>query len=89
MVMYKEDGDLILVEPMKTRSGNMCRAYNKLMAQLFERGIMVTKHILDNEASEEYLQTTKQNGITYEKVPPNIHSKNVTKKAIGTLKGHF
>ena len=32
MVFYKKDRNLILVEPMKTRtSGEMCWAYNKLM----------------------------------------------------------
>ena len=45
MIKYKRDGNLILVEPMKTRSsGNMCRSYNKLIAQLTESGIKVMKH---------------------------------------------
>ena len=75
---------------MKTRStGNMCRAYNELIAQLTERGIKVMKHTLDNEASLEYLQVIKQNGITPEKVPPHIHLRNAAKKTIGIFKDHF
>ena len=90
MVMYEKDGNLILVEPMKTRaSGKLCQAYNKLMKHLTKRGIKVTKYILDSKASGEYLQPIKHNGITYGKVPPNIHCRNAAEKAIRTFKDHF
>ena len=90
MVMYEKDGILILVKRMKTRaSEEMCCAYNKLMERLHERGIKFTKHILDNEASREYLQAIKCNGVTYEKVPPNIHCRNKAEKAIRTFKDQF
>ena len=52
MVLYQKDGNLILVEPMRTWSlGEMCRAYNKLMMCLTKKGIKVKKNILNNEAS--------------------------------------
>ena len=71
MVLCEKDGNLILVEPMKTRSlGEMCRAYSKLMMCLTKMGIKVSKHILNNEASDKYLQAIKCNGILHEKVPP-------------------
>ena len=42
MVLYKKDGNLILVKPMKTRSSReMCWAHNKLMKYLHNRGIKV------------------------------------------------
>ena len=57
MVLYEKDGNLIFAKPMKTRlSGDMCRAYQKLKNQLHDWGVRVVKHILDNEASEDYLQ---------------------------------
>ena len=75
MVMYEKDGNLILVEPMKTRgSGEMCI-----------QGIKVTKHILDSKASGGYLQAIKCNGVTYEMIPPNIHHRNAAEKEIGHI----
>ena len=53
------------------------------------RGIKVTKHILDDKTSGEYLQAIKCNGMTYEKVPQIIHCQNTAEKVIGTFKDHF
>ena len=90
MVMYEKDGNLILVEPMKTRAaGEMCWACKKRMAHLTKRGIKVMKHILDKEAFSKYLQAIIHKEITYEKMPRNIHHKNAAEKAIGTFKYHF
>ena len=90
MVLYEWDNNLILVEPIKTWAlGEMHRAYNKSMVRLTERGIKVIKHILDNKALDEYLQEIKCNGIQYEKVPLNIHRRNIVEKAISTFKDHF
>ena len=56
--LYEKDGNLILVEPMKSRtSGEICRAYNELMQKLQDLVVKVTKHILHNEASKELLMT--------------------------------
>ena len=74
MVMYTTDRNLILVKAMKTKtSREMYRAYHKIMQHLKDRGIPLKKHILDNEASDKFLRAIRQNGIKYEKVPPNIH----------------
>ena len=90
MVLCKTDRNLILVKPRKNRtSSKMCKAYNTFMNWLKQSGITVKKHILDNEASEEFLQTIKQQGIKYQKVPPHMHHQNVAEKAISTFKDHF
>ena len=54
-----------------------------------QEGHQGNKHILNNEASGEYLQAIKCNGVIYEKVPPNINHRNAAEKAIGTFKDHF
>ena len=59
MVLHEKDGNLILIKPMKTRASGKILAYNKLMIHLTKRHIEVAKHILDNEASDEYLQAIK------------------------------
>ena len=74
MVLYRKVRNLILIESMKTRaSGKMCQAYNELMTCLTKRGIKAAKGMLDDEASDKFLQAIKQKGIIYEKVPPNMH----------------
>ena len=67
----------------------MCKAYNRIIQQLKDRGIPVKKHIIDNEASDEFLKTIQQNGVEYENIPPNIHQCNAAKNAISTFKDHF
>ena len=58
MVMYKRDGNLILVKPMKPdHQEKMCKAYDKIMQQLKDQGVTVTKCILDNDESDEFLNT--------------------------------
>ena len=52
-------------------------------------GITVKKHMLGNEASEEFLQTIEQQGIEYQKVPLHRHHQNAAEKAISTFKDHF
>ena len=75
---------------MKNRtSGEMCKAYEQLMHRKNQSGITIKKHILDNEASDEFLQTIRKQGIEYQKLPPHMHKKNVTEKAISTFKDHF
>ena len=90
MVLYKKEWNLILVEPVKTKMcGAICWAYNKLMQCLHDRGIKVVKHILDNEASVEFLNTICWNGIEYEKVQPHMYWQNMAEKAIITFKDRF
>ena len=55
MTLYKNDSNAILVEPMKNRtSGEMLRAYIKLIERLKGAGITPKHHILDNECSTEF-----------------------------------
>jgi hypothetical protein len=55
MVMVEIDSNaiLVVVEPTKSRKvEEMIRAYNALLLQLKRAGIVPTKHILNNEVSE-------------------------------------
>ena len=67
----------------------MVRAYQALIDRLKEAKIAPTLHILDNECSEEFKETIKENSMTYQLVPPNDHRRNVAEKAIQTFKDHF
>ena len=54
-----------------------------------QSGITVKKHILDNEALEEFLQTIRKQVIKYQNVSPHMHWQNKAEKAISTFKDHF
>ncbi|KAL7523352.1 hypothetical protein ACHAWF_000485, partial [Thalassiosira exigua] len=58
------------------------------MKRLQAAGIKPKKHILDNEASEEYKQVIKEQGVEYELVPKGQHRRNIAERAIQTYKSH-
>ena len=81
MMLCETDGNLILVEPMKNRtSGEMYKAYEKLMQKMSQSVIKIKKNSHDNEASD---------GIEDKKVPPNIHHRNEAEKTINTFEDHI
>ena len=90
MVLAHPDSNGILQVPMKNRtSGEMIRAYQKLIDRLKSAGITPKCHILDNECSADFKQTIWDNNMTYQLVPPHDHHRNMAEKAIQTFKAHF
>ena len=74
MTLYEYDSNAILVEPMKNRtSGEMLRAYIKLIGRLVQAGITPKHHILDNECSAEFKAKIKLFKMTYQLIPPHNH----------------
>ena len=60
------------------------------MRRLSDRGHQVYVQILDNEVSAYFKRTIVEDwGATYQLVPPNVHLKNISERAICTLKAHF
>ncbi|KAL7487199.1 LOW QUALITY PROTEIN: hypothetical protein ACHAW6_012801 [Cyclotella cf. meneghiniana] len=60
MMLGEIDGNVILVKPMK-KGGRERWVYLVLIGQLKSRGIRPKKHILDNEASDEFKQVIGKN----------------------------
>ncbi len=90
MVLTESDSNVILVEAMKNHSsGEMIRAYQKLINRLHAARIVPTHHILDNECSHNFKETIMWNEMTYQLIPPHDHCHNCAKKAIQTFKDHF
>ena len=91
MVMVEIDSNAILVEPMKSRKdAEMIRAYNVLMVRLRRAGIIVKKHVLDNEVSENMKNHIRDNyKLEMELVPPGCHRRNAAEVAIRNFKAHF
>ncbi|KAL7525440.1 hypothetical protein ACHAWF_004304, partial [Thalassiosira exigua] len=90
MVAVHIDANYITMEPMKNRTeGQMIETYNRIVAKFKGAGLSMKKHILDNEASEDFKAAIKGHGMTYELVPPGNHRRNIAERAIQTAKNHF
>ena len=89
MVATQVDGNVVISETMKNRiAGDMIAAYRKVMRRFKRANIIVKKHILDNEISEEFKEEIENQKCTYELVPKGMHRRNMAERAIQTWKAH-
>ena len=89
MVLCEVDNDIIITEPLRNRTaGEMVKAFKKLMKRLKRAGIKPKKHMLDNEASEEFKDAIVEHEMEYELVPKGQHRRNIAERAIQTWKNH-
>ena len=90
MIAYDQDSNAILAQPIKTRSEHeLLKAMTAIHKYLKERGLHPKLQILDNECPTLVKQFFKQENVSYQLVPPNLHRNNAAEKAIGTFKDHF
>ena len=91
MVAYHQASNAILVQPFQSKHDHhRIPAYNTIMTRLKARGLQVTRHVLDNEASTAYRNAiTSTWKCTYQLVPPDMHRRNLAERAIRTFKAHF
>ncbi|KAL7523225.1 hypothetical protein ACHAWF_000430, partial [Thalassiosira exigua] len=90
MVGVHIDANYIAMEPMKNRpEGQMIEAYERIVTKFKEAGLSMKKHILDNEASEEFKATIKGHGMTHKLVPPGNHRRSIAERAIQIATNHF
>ena len=90
MVVYSQDANAILAEPLKSKSAiEHHKALSKVYSFLKDRGIHPKIHVMDNECSDLVKKILKYNHLTLQLVPPNVHRTNAAEKAIGTFKDHF
>ena len=89
MVATQVDANVIISEPMKKKTAEeMIAAYRKIMKRFQRANIIVKKHILDNEISEEFKKEIENQKCTYELVPKGMHRRNIAERAIQTWKAH-
>ena len=90
MVLVELDNEAILVEAMRNRtSGEMIRAYQKLVDRMKACGVAPKHHVLDNECSREFKEAIKENQMTYQLADAHDHRRNIAEKVIQTFKDHF
>ena len=90
MIAYNCDLNTIIQAPFVNRKDkHRIRAYNSIMQCLTKKGHQVDVQIMDNEVSTEFRKTIVDDwNATYQLVPPNVHRKNIAKRAIRTFKAH-
>ena len=91
MLAHHVGSNSILVEPFKSRADtHRIPAYNKIMERLRARGITVDLQIFDNEASAAYIANiTVKWKCKHQKVPPDMHRRNIAERMIRTFKAHL
>ena len=74
LLLYDYDSNAILVEPLKSRSGQeILRGHQALFARLRTAGARPKLHRLDNEASKLLKDYLNNQQIDFQLAPPHIH----------------
>ena len=90
MIIHEIDGNSTWVEPMKNRTeGEMILARRRALARMKIQGIVPKHQVLDNEISVAYKAEIRATNMTFQRVPPDDHRRNIAEKAIQTWKDHF
>jgi hypothetical protein len=67
----------------------LLRAYTKIHTFLTKGGLKPVLQQLNNEAPGKLQTFMRQNGVSFQLVPPRQHRRNAAERAIATLKDHF
>ena len=90
MLAIHIDASYIFMEPMKDcTSAQMIETEQEIVNRMKEAKLGLKKQYLNNEASAEYKESDKNNGMEYKLVAPGIHRCNITERSIQTVKDHF
>ena len=90
LVVYEYDCNAILVRPLCNRTTPEIKiAFQNVVHYLTVRGLRPRLHTLDNEASTILCDYLRADDVEYQLVPPHIHRRNASERAIRTFKNHF
>ena len=90
LVVYEYDSNAIIVRPLRNRTASeITRVFQSVIHYLQARGLRPRLHTLDNEASTILRDYLRSEAVEYQLVPPHIHQRNASERAIRTFKNHF
>ena len=90
MVAYDYNSNNILAEPIKSRTSlHIKNAYQTMSKLLCSRGLTPKTHVLENECSKVLKVYMEEENETFQLMPPHLHQRNATERAIQTFKNHF
>ena len=89
-VLYDYDSNAILAAAMKSKKGpDMVKAFDKCYKQIKDDGVTPILQYLDNEVSQELIDTIKDKNLQYQLASSHDHRLNPAERAIQTFKNHF
>jgi hypothetical protein len=89
MVLFSDDANGILAQPVKNRSEQELVTAIKKLQRIKRVNLPLRFHILDNECSSSLRTYLTNNNITYQLVPPYYHRQNPVERAIQIFKDHL
>ena len=90
LVVYEYDSNAIIVCPLRNQTASeITRVFQSVIQYLQARGLRPRLHTLDNEASTILRDYLRSEAVEYQLVPPHIHRRNASERAIRTFKNHF
>jgi hypothetical protein len=90
LVVYDHDSNSILHCALKNKqAAEIQRGWLRIHEKLTKGGNQPKMYILDNEASAELKRALTRYDLTYQLVPPHVHCRNATERAIRTYKNHL
>ena len=69
--------------------GKMISTQRRTLARMKIHGIVPKHQVLDNKVSATYKAEIRVTNMTFQRVPPNNHRRNIAKKAIQIWKDNF
>ena len=89
MIMVAIDSNAVLAATLKNKSDKEQRlAYLALLKRLKQAGVVVKKHVMDNECSDKMKELIKSECML-ELAPPGCHRRNLAEIGIKLFKNHF
>jgi hypothetical protein len=90
MLLYDNDSNAILTQPIKDRTApELLKAFQAMEQELVARGLKPKLMKLDNEASKLLKTYLHHQYITFQLVPPYSHRRNSAERAIRSFKYHL
>jgi hypothetical protein len=90
MILYDNDSNAILAQPIKDRTvPELLRAFQAMERELVARGLKPKLMKLENEASKLLKTYRHQDNITFQLVPTYSHIRNSAQRAIIKFKDHL
>lgn len=90
MILYSDDANGILAQPVKNRSEQeLVDAIKVLHTRINHANLPLRFHIMDNECPAGLKRYLNEQNIQYQLVPPYYHRQNPAERAIQTFKAHL
>ena len=90
MMFHDYDSNAILGRPIRNRTGaELLQTFKEVHKYLCDRGLRPQYHVMDNECPNALKQFMREENMTFQLTPAEMHRTNTAERAIRTGKNHF